>query len=100
METHDIKVSDCQKESSKRKCGLCTVEYHSAFKKVEADTCYTTGRLQGRYAECNKTDTEGQTLCDFTHVRALVLSHVETGGRNRAQKLGVSDSRDRASWGR
>ena len=69
------------------------MEHYSAFKKVETDTCTTDG-LQGCYAECNQTDTEGQVLCDFTHVRAPVLSYVETGGGNGAQKLGVSDSRD------
>ena len=98
-----LEVSDCQKqnlESRQRKCGLCTLEYYSTFKKVEADTCYPTDGLHGHYAQCNKTDTEGQIPCDLTHVRALVLSGVETGGRNGAQKLGVSDSQDRVSWGR
>ena len=98
-----LKVSDCQKqnlESSQRKCGLCTVEYYSTFKKVEAYTCYPTDGLHRCYAQCNKTDTEGQIPCDFTHVRAPVLSGVETGGRNGAQKLGVSDSRDKSQLGK
>ena len=53
---------DPQMTEKTKMCYIHTVEYYSAFKKVEADTCYTTDGLQGCYAECNKRHRRADPL--------------------------------------
>ena len=97
METHDIKMSDCQKQrilKAARESVVCVlwniIQPLKRWKLTPA-----TPQMGSKDVMLSVIrDTEGQILCNFTHVRAPVLSYVETGGRNGAQKLGVSDSRD------